>query len=475
MRVILINPTWKETYGEFKDSAKTLVNFPPTGLCYLSGVLKKAGHECEIIDCDVEDMNEDEVVGHIIKTSPGLVGFTAATTVFHRAKEMAAKIKARKDIPTVVGGPHLSLLRTKAMEDGKAFDYGVFGEGEASLLELVETMESGGEMAKVKGIIYRKDGLPVANGTRPYVMDLDSLPFPDFGALKLERYYTHVPGRGIVPCVPVVTSRGCPFGCIYCSAEGILGKKIRYRSIENVLEEFEHIIKAFNVKHMMFIDETLTLNKERLTQLCETVIEKKMGITMEGWTRPEAVNEEIVTIMQKSGFVSLSFGIESGDPDIAKVLGRYTKQDVLVKAFDMAKGAGLETKGYLMIGNPYDTKQTVKNSFDFVCGLKNCDQIFINISTPFPGTKLYDMAKSGEGGLKMLTEDYSQFRKYGNAVITVNDLSRDDLIRLQKRGFLRFYMNPRRFVYNLKRAGFKAAMISGMAFLKSIVAHSESK
>lgn len=469
MNIVLINPTWKDTYGEFKESAKTLVNYPPIGLCYLSGTMRAKGHYCRIIDCDVEGEIESVIVDKIAASSPDLVGITAATTVFHKAKSLAEKIKDRINVPIVIGGPHVSLLREKAMVDGKYMDYGVFGEGEETLQELVSALESGGPVENIAGLIYRKHGIPVVNKPRTFINNPDSIPLPDFGALKLDQYLTHVPHKGIVPFVPVVTSRGCPFACIYCSAEGILGRKVRFRTVENVMAEFEYIVNTLKISHLAFIDETLTLNKKRMMSLCTAIMDKKLNVTMEGWTRASTVDEEMLAAMKKAGFISLSFGIESGDPGIAKVIGRDTPDDVMVRAFDMAKNVGLETKGYLMIGHPYETKQTVENSFRFVRSIKNCDQIYINITTPFPGTKLYDMAKKGEGGMKVITEDYSQYRKYGNAVITVNDLSRDDLIRLQKKGFLLFYLNPRRFFYNMKRAGFKSAMISGFAFLKSIL------
>jgi radical SAM superfamily enzyme YgiQ (UPF0313 family) len=396
------------------------------------------------------------------------VGITAPTTVFHNAKSIAQSIKRQRDIPIVIGGPHITLLREKAMLDCLYFDYGVCGEGEETFKELIEALEGHTPVENIQGLIYRKDSEPVANPPRAFITQLDDLPLPDFSALRVEHYSSHIPGKGIVPFLPVATSRGCPYGCIYCSAEGIFGRKVRFRSVENVLDEFEYIANELHVSHLAFVDETLTLNKDRFLQLCNGMEKRGLKLTLEGWTRAETLDDEILAAMKKAGFTSLSLGIESGDPEILKVIRTGSKLPEIVKAFDMAKRAGLETKGFVMIGHPYETRHTVENTFKFIRSLKSCDEMYINITTPFPGTKLYDMAVKGEGGMKLLTENYAEYRKYGNAVITVNDLSREDLIRLQKKGFLLFYLHPKRIWHRLKRAGIKSAFISGIAFLKGV-------
>jgi len=198
-------------------------------------------------------------------------------------------------------------------------------------------------------------------------------------------------------------------------------------------------------------------------------MERGLELTMEGWTRPNTVDEEVLRLMKKAGFVQLSFGIESGDTEILKIIRCDVKKEDVQKAFTMAKGVGLETKGFVMIGHPYETKQTANNTLKFIKNLKNCDQIYINIATPYPGTKLHEMAIKEEGGMHLLTENYAEYRKYGNAVIEVNDISREDLIGLQKKGFIMFYFTPQRIIYNIQRAGLKSAAINSLAFLKSVV------
>ena len=473
MKIVLINPPWADTYGEFKDSAKSTVSYPPLGLCYLSSLMKACGHIVKIVDFEAEDEERNEIIDSIISCAPEVIGITAATTVFHHAKEIAEEIKKRLSIPIVIGGPHVTLVREKAMRDGGYFDYGIYGEGEETFRELITVLESSGSVDTIKGIMYRKNGEIIVNEPRPYLDDLDALPFPDFESLQLNKYCCHIPQKGVVPFLPVATSRGCPFLCIYCSAPSIFGKKVRFRSVNNVLDEFEYIVKDLKIFHLAFVDETLCLNRRRLVDLCRGIIERGLELTMEGWTRPNTVDEEVLGLMKKAGFVQLSFGIESGDAEILKIIRCDVKKEDVQKAFTMAKRVGLETKGFVMIGHPYETKQTASNTLKFIRNLKDCDQIYINITTPYPGTKLHEMATKGEGGMHLLTENYSEYRKYGNAVIEVNDLSREDLIGLQKKGFIMFYLTPKRFIYNIKRAGLKSAAINSFAFLKSVMGKSK--
>lgn len=469
MNIVLVNPPWIETYGEFKESAKTSVFYPPLGLCYLSSTIKQAGHSATIIDCDVEELPDQQIIDLILSCHPDLVGITAATTVFHNAQKIAQAIKQSKNIPIVLGGPHITLMPEHAMQSTPAIDYGVSGEGEETFKELVIALASQQEVEAIQGLIYRKNGQIRVNPPRPFIQDLDAIPFPDFASLKLEKYMTHVPQKGVIPFLPVTTGRGCPYGCLYCSAEAMSGKKVRYRSVENVLQEFDYIANTLHITHLAFVDETLTLHKKRFMAVCQGILDRGLQLSMEGWTRPKAIDQEVADLMQKAGFTTLSFGIESGDPEILKVIRPDVKNEDVLSALAIAKKAGLETKGFFMIGHPYETRQTVNNTFQFIKQLRDCDEMYVNITTPFPGTRLYDMALKGEGGLKLLSEDYAQYRKYGNAVITVNDLTREDLIKLQKKAFLMFYLTPRRIIHRLRRAGIKSAFISGVAFVKSIL------
>lgn len=472
MKILLIQPPWGETYGSFKQAAKIGNAFPPLGLCYLSAVLKKEGNQTKIIDAEMENLSIFETAIKAKRFKPDLIGLTATSPIFHLACKLAEEIKKiLPQVPLVIGGPHMTVLKEKVFTDAKIFDFGVYGEGEITIVELVRSIKQKHFSVKsVKGLIYRdKKGKVIVNPPRPLMEDLDNLPFPDRKALDLNRYFWSVPHKGIVKFTTLMTTRGCPFNCIFCSTHTVFGKKIRERSVDNVLDEIEYLVKKLKIRHFTFIDDTLTVNRQRIMSICQGIIKRKLNVTWEGWTRAHTVDKELLELMHQAGFIRVSFGIESGDPEILKIIKKGVTLTQIENAYKIAKEVGLETRGSVMLGHPFETKETALRTLEFIKNLKNCDQMYINITTPYPGTELYDMTSKHIGGINLLTNDFSKYKRYGDAVIEVNDLSRDDLINLQRKGFRMFYFSPRRIIYNLRRAGIKAAVVNSVAFMKGVI------
>ena len=467
MKIALVEPPWAEVYGSYKSAAKIGNCFPPLGLIYIASVLEKNNHSVKIIDSEIEELDLDGTVNEIRKFKADIVGITATTPIFHVAKKLAKKIKNELKLPVIIGGPHITVMPEETMKE-EIFDYGVYGEGEETFLELVNSLENKKRLDDIMGIIFRKNGKIVINKPRPFNQKLDDLPIPNRKLLKIDKYLWSVPEKGIVKFTTIMGSRGCPFDCIFCSQRTMFGTKIRFRSIKNIIEEIEYITNNLVIKHFQFIDDTLTLNKERLKEMCNLILQKKLDITWEGWTRANTVDEETLRLMKRAGFVRVSFGIESGNPHILKVIKKGVELDDITRAYKLAKKVGLETRGSVIIGNPDETKKTLWDTLKFIRKLKYCDQIYLNIATPYPGTKLYDYAINNEKGMRLLTRDFSEYRRYGDAVVEVNDLSSKDLSRYQKIGFLMFYLTPGRIYYNLKRAGFKAGFKNALAFVRSV-------
>ncbi|MDD5650608.1 MAG: radical SAM protein [Candidatus Nanoarchaeia archaeon] len=472
MKILLIHPHWMESYGRFKDAAKQAVFYPPLGLMYIGTLLEQKGNEVKLIDAEAEGKTIDEIINEVNTFNPDLIGITSTTPIYHKAKELAKKIKEIKNIPIVLGGAHACVMLEKVLEDCKYFDYVVYGEGEHTTLELLEYLKGKKKIETIKGLIYRKNEKIIKNPTREFLKDLDSLPLPDRSLIKTENYLWSVPKKGIVKIASIQASRGCPFNCIYCSQRNVFGKTIRFRKEKYVLAEIENLVKNYDVHHIVFLDDNLTLNKELMKELSDDLIKKNLNITWEGSTRANLVDEEILTIMKKAGLVRLSFGIESGNEDILKVIKKGVNLTEIKNAFRIAKKLGIETKGSVMIGLPTETKKEIMNTLHFIEKLDDCDQVYLNITTPYPGTELYDMAVKGENGLKLLSNDFSTYKRYGDPVMEVNGLKKKDLINLQRKGFLMFYLKPKRIYYNLKRAGPKAAVKNVKAFIKSIFSKS---
>lgn len=471
-RVLLLSPFYSSVYGSFKPALKAGFLNPPIGLCYIASSLQKNGYEVFIIDAESEDTSLDKLVRDALTLNPDIIGITATSPVFRSALEISRSFKKLSSVPIVLGGPHITIMRNQVLEGYPEFDFGVVGEGEETMIELLRAIACGQDLSNVQGLIYR-DGSNRVTGTqeRTVLRDIDSRPFPARTIIHNERYTRSVPGKGIVKAAAVMSSRGCPFQCIYCAIKKIPGgNHIRMRSAKNVIDEIEDIVKKLGIRHITFNDDDLTISRSRTMEMCEEIIKRKLDITWEGLTRATLVDRELFQIMRKAGFVRVSFGIESGNPEILKGLNRNVTLEDVEKAIEMAKEAGIVTRGSIMIGLPNDTRKTVHETLNYVCRLKSLDQVIINITTPYPGTVLEEMAKKGEGGMRLLSEDVEELRRFGNAVIEVNDLTKQDLINLQKVGLLRFYLSsPKRIFRNLTEAGFKSAIVNSYAFVRSIL------
>jgi len=269
-----------------------------------------------------------------------------------------------------------------------------------------------------------------------------------------------------------MSSRGCPFKCIYCAVKNIHGgEKVRLRSAANVLDELEHIVKRFGIRHIAFNDDCLTLKRERVLEICEGIRSKGLNITWEGLSRADLIDRELLKIMKGAGFVRLSIGIESGNQGILDVIRKQETLEQIEKAVNLSHEVGIVTRGSVILGNPYENSQTVKDTFRFINRVKGLDQVVINILQPYPGTVVRDMMLRGEGGSSFqehLVGD-AKLQRFGSANITVNDLTPEKLVKLQREGFLRFYMRPGTLWNNLRISGIKTFLSDGYGFMRSIL------
>ena len=468
MKILLIHPQWLETYGNYKAAAKQGVFYPPLGIMYIGTLLKQKNHDIRLIDAEAEGKTINEILQFLKEFKPDLVGITSTTPIYHKAKELAQKIKEAMNIPIVIGGAHACVMREKTLEDCQYFDYVVYGEGEITALELIEALEGKKKLKDIRGLVYREKGKIIKNSQREFIKDLNSLPIPDRSLIKNEKYMWSAPGKGIVKTASIMASRGCPFHCLYCSQRNVFGETLRYRSADNILKEIEEIVNKYGINHLTFLDDNLTINRKLMIDMSNQIIERGIKITFEGSTRANLVDEELLKKLKEAGLRRISFGIESGNQRILEVIKKGVTLEEIRNAYKIAKKTGLETRGSAMIGLPTETRKEVMDTLNFIKSLDDCDQIYLNITTPYPGTELSRMAEQGEGGIKLLSKDYSEYKRYGGPVIEVNDLKRKDLIKLQKKGFLMFYLKPKRIYYNIKRAGIKAGIKNAIAFAKSI-------
>lgn len=435
---MLLNPPMSqaEIYSDYNKMAPILA---PLGICYIAAVLEKNGHNVRIIDSIAEKINKDKIIRRIEKYQPDIVGVTVTTASFFRAVELAELIKSiYKNILIVIGGPHVSSLPKESLSNCDFFDIGVFGEGEYTFLEIVDSYKNGSlknNLEKIKGISYRKNGRVFVNEPRRPIENLDELPYPARHLLpNISLYNTNLYVYERKPLVHMVPSRGCPYECIFCD-QNVHGKKWRVFSPEYIISEIEFVIKKYGVKTIHFQDDLFTLHPERVIKFCELLKEKKFDLTWNISSRVNTLNEDLLKIIKDSGCRIIYFGIESGDENILKIIKKgHTIQQVKF-AVNAAKKVGLIVHGSFIIGNPKETEGTIEETIKLALTLP-LDAATFSMMTPYPNTEFYRMY-SRYGKIKSF--DWFQYRAHPDEAIFVPyGLKSKYLLKKQKDAYKRF-------------------------------------
>ena len=470
MNVVLIYPRWTHEYGMFGAFAKAASVWPPLILAYLAAVAEKAGHKVIIIDAEAENLPIPEVIKRIKDFNAQVIGITATTSFYQTTLAMGNALKMDPDlqhVPLVIGGHHVNWLRDEAF--ALCFDYAFIGEAEISWVEFLNKMEKKEDVTTTKGILYRKDGKILYSGDAPRVEDVDSLPWPSRNLLN-PKLYTIGTLQGRKQFTSIYTVWGCPFRCIFCCTGAFIGKKMRKRTPAMVIEEMKHVIKTDGTRHFVFLDDTLTMDREHIMEICRLIIKEKLDITFEGTTRANLVDEEVIRTLKEAGFLRVTYGLEAVDEQMRKTMRKEVPVASYVTANEITNRYGIESLNSCMIGLPGETHETLEKTLDFLDAHKDIKQANISIAVPYPGTELFNMAKRGDHGLKLLTEDFSKYVRYNSAVMQVGDLSPKDLIEMQNYAFLVIYTAPWRLKPMVKKFQKKALLLMGFRFLKYMYA-----
>jgi magnesium-protoporphyrin IX monomethyl ester (oxidative) cyclase len=473
MRVLLVNPPAPSV----ESFANAGINAPPLGLAYIASVLERAGHKVEILDCQALGLRLDQVKEEIRVRQPQVVGVTSTTPTIYSVLEI---VKAAKEVDggvtTVIGGPHASFTPRETLSSSGELDFVVIGEGEYTMLRLLDALAEDGSLEKVEGIAFRKErGKGNGNGNgkggeiletarRPYIEDLDSLPFPARHLLPMDKY--RILGRNLT-VIHVVSSRGCPFRCIFCSSSALFGKKFRARSVGNVIAEIEDALTRYKTRNVEFMDDTFTFNRGRVLEFCEEVKRRGLDISWGCSSRVDTITKDMMEKMREAGCSIIFFGVESASQRTLNLIGKGVTVDRAVKVIKWAKDVGIETLASFVIGFPWETIEDMKNTIRFAKKLKP-DFVEFSVATPYPGTPLYDLAK--ERGL-LEVEDWSKYTTI-KPVMKGENFSIKDVRRLMLLSYGKFYLNPS-FLINQVRKGrrifFNAIPRYILAFLKETI------
>jgi anaerobic magnesium-protoporphyrin IX monomethyl ester cyclase len=377
MRIALISPKWNKKANDY----------PPLGLGYLAAVLEQSQHQVQILDFSLDPQSSlDSDVQRVAAFNPHLVGITAMTSVYHNALETAALLKAYLGRPIVLGGPHATMCPERILAESTVIDYLVRGEGETTILELAQALGGERDLRSVNGLTYRRRGEVVSNPDRDLIADLDSLPFPARHLFDLKRYGLRTPEGQ--PMATILSSRGCPYNCSYCF-KGIVGRTYRQRSPENIIAELRQIIAEYGIHNFYFIDDLFTIDLRRLQAITQELITQELDIRWQCLGRVDRVNAEILRKMYAAGCRRIHYGIESGNQEVLQRIGKGIKLEQVRDAVRWAKEAGIQAKGYFMLGLPGDTEKTMQQTIDLAVEL-DLDEAMFSLTTPFPGTRLWD-------------------------------------------------------------------------------------
>lgn len=439
MKVLLINPPCEE---------KIYIS-PPLGIAYIASTLVDwGGHEVKIIDAALGENGSANIIKKIGMFSPDLIGVTSMTPSFQSAITIAKMIKSYYKIPIVLGGPHATIMHEEIMKNFPEIDFIVRGEGEITINELANSMEKEKSFKKIKGLSYRENNKIINNPQRPLMENLDVLPFPARDLLPENGYRQPIGNPNSF--TTLITSRGCPFSCVYCS-KSVFGKKFRFRSPENIIKEIVDVIENHGVKEIVFYDDVFTLDKSRISKLCDLLIENKIDIPWKCESRVDLVDEKLLEKMGRAGCHIIAYGVESGNSRLLKIINKGVSKKQIYEAFKKTKEFGIETLAYFMIGIPGETKKTIQETLNFAIEL-DPDYVQFSIATPFPGTELYETAKrKGYITSDYAWDDYRYFGKNVAPIIRTNELTQEDLKQELKRLIRNFYFRPRYIAKQMKK------------------------
>ncbi|MFQ5900623.1 MAG: B12-binding domain-containing radical SAM protein [Thermodesulfobacteriota bacterium] len=445
MKVLIINPPSVDGIKFVREGRceQRLSSFQyvmvPISLPSIAGVLRGKGYNVKIIDCIAENLSIDDIVRVVSEFAPSLIVVNFSTATFDGDSGLVDAIsKGCKGHITAIG-THVTAVSEDSLKTTQLSSV-VRGEPEATCLDLADCIKEGRSLSSVKGISYKTDGNILHNEARKFIEDLDALPFPARDLLDNRKYTLPVINK---PYTLLISSRGCPYNCIFCTAKTYYGKKLRLRSSDSVLKEIEEVISRDKVNYITMWSDTFTLNRDFVVKICEGIIAKGLKVSWMCNSRVDKVDKEILLLMKKSGCIGISYGVESGVQEILNNVEKGINIQQIKDAFRRTREAGIETLAHIIFGLPGETKETIEKTIRFVIDL-DPDYAQFYCAIPFPGTEFYEMAKEKNW---IVADSWDRY-ELNQTIISTDQLSSDELKNAKVIAYRRFYLRP---AYVLKR------------------------
>jgi radical SAM superfamily enzyme YgiQ (UPF0313 family) len=442
MKLLIIIPpvSLDERYGTLKD-AGTL--YPPLGLAYIAAVGEKEGWQVKVVDSEACSYTYEDIAKIIKSFEPNLIGMQTYCTNINQCKKVARLAKTLdKNIKVILGGAQVTLFPKEYIS--KDIEFICVGEGERTMSLLLKKLkklsknpQQSEEFSEIRGLVWKKKQKIIVNKKQELIENLDQLPLPARHLFPMDAYRSSAQLRG-KKTLNIMTSRGCPYRCAYCSGHINFGRSFRYFSKEHVIQEIKSMVHDFGIDSIQFYDETFTVNKKRVFELCDLLIKSHILLPWTCFTRVNLVDKNLLLKMKKAGCYQIFFGIESGNQRLLDIIKKDITLEQARNAVRLCNKIGIESFCSFMLNLPSESLEESRNTINFAIEL-DPDYAQFPITTPFPGTELYTIAK--ENG-QFVTEDWSKFMSWDQVVFVSKGRTVAEIKDTVKKAYRAFYMRP---------------------------------
>jgi radical SAM superfamily enzyme YgiQ (UPF0313 family) len=399
------------------------LQFPPLGICSLAAILEEAGYDVQLVDLAVIEWDLEWLYKKLQSFHPDVLGISALTASFPRTILISKYLREKfPDIPFVLGGIHPTFTDKKTLSENDQIDIIVRREGEITFLELLSALKEGKSFKSIKGLTYRDNGRIISTEERPFIKDLDSLPIPAYHLLETIEIYNEVQSQ------LVVSSRGCPNHCIFCSTSAYWGHFWRGMSPSRVLKEMDILVHEYNATRIVFGDDLFTLNKKRVHHICDGLEERGNYVEWLCSVRADSIDLELLKHMKRSGCVGVFIGVESGRQESLDKMRKKTTVHDNLQAVKMCKKADLETTTSFVLGLPWETEADIRETIDFAVNKLGSSEVIWSLLHPDVGSHIYNHLE--DYGIQFVDNNLEHCMGNAPSIISNRHLSADQLSEL---------------------------------------------
>lgn len=451
MKVLLMTTPYsvEERYGKHIKKLGVMM-LPPLGIAYVAAVLEREGHEVEIVDTAVENMGVPDAATYILSRSYDAIGLSVQTPMYGNFQKLIQMIKPHLNgTPIIAGGPHASIYPDQTLERNPEIDFTVYGEGELTIPGIMDVIEGKKDPKDVLGIAYRKDGKVIKTAEPDFIRDIDNLPYPARHLLKMEKYEAMPSTVKNMPMLHMIASRGCPFRCTFCSSASIMKRTYRYHSPKRVVDEMEHLKDEYGVREICFQDDLFTVNKKWVSDICNLLIQRGLDKHL-SWTchtRVNTVDRELAKLMKKAGCWQMHMGVESASQELLDRIQKGTTPEQARNTVKILKEEGIVIRCYFILGLPGETREDALRTIAFAKEI-DPDYAKFSLTTPYPGTELYDQLLREGNKLTDSWEFYKTMGGFGGTQrpYVPEGRTSEDINQLHRMAHKEFYFRPKKIL-----------------------------